>query len=295
VERVELPRTKPLVDGAFVAAIDLAGEAAGTGGAAVVLSGSPGAGVAGSPALTVTLDLPYPLSQPDRDLWSGMGAVGTLPLGLGGEVTVTDAGSGRSAVEWSPSDGAKAFLRDLFAKLSEAERGDRVRGHLRLAGSVLALGATDVTRWFWLVEKVTHLVVVPHEGGVLTREPARKAIGLSVSRDDLRRGLPSGVTVEDVEPDLEAARAAAAEIFANPAEKRALQLVVDARYEAAGVAVKDGLARVEIDMELLNAANPARDAADRLVRGDIVDGVLTDAASTRPVLDVGGFTEAVRL
>lgn len=288
VRRVELPAGSELAGGALVVANDLAAK-----GIFVVFDREPAPSVEDGPALTVTLDLPFPLSQSDRDLWPD-GVAGTLPVGLDGSVTVTTVG-GSPAVSWSPSDGAKAFLTALFAKLGAVGR-DRVGGKVRLAGSVLGAGAADAARWFWLVEKVTQPVFVPHRDGRLRLPSTLGAIARSVSRDALRAGLASGVTVEDVPADPEKAKQLARFIFnTTRAPKRPLRLVVDARYAAAGAAVRDGLATLDIEVELLNADDPADEATTRLAAGETIDGVLTDAASAAAVDAVAGFIKPVRL
>ena len=258
-----------------------------------MLDGEPAAAsVADSPALTLTLDLPFPMSQPDRDLWSDK-VVGSLSLGLDGTVAVTAVG-GEPAVSWSPSDDAKTFLAGLFDKLSGVAR-DKVRGHVRLAGSVLGPGAAAQARWFWLVKTVTHLVLVPHRDGRLRLPSAQRAIALSVSRDALRTGLPSGITVEDGTIDLEAATKAVAYIFNSSVQVRPLRLVVDERYAAAGEAVKAGLTTVNVELELVNGADLAAVVTGPAAPGEIVDGVLTDAASAAALEAVAGFTKPVPL
>lgn len=284
VERVELPAGTELTNGATVAVGDL------VGGATVVLGAAPEPVVPDGPALRVTLDLPFPVAQSDRDLWS-IGFLGTLPLGLDGTVAVNDA----PAVTWSPSVNATAFLNVLFGKLRDvdAERV-RVRGHLRVAGNVLGRAAADVTRWFWLTEKLVDLVVVPNEEKLL-QGWARRAVALSLAREELRGQLPAGVTVADVPRDIAGAGAAAKRIFGEPGQLRALRLVVDARYTAAGEAVKRGLAEVEVDMELLPADDPVTEVTTRVGNGEDIDGVLTDAVSAAAVKAVKGFTKSVPL
>ena len=261
VERVELPQGTALVDGASVAVTDLAG-----GPTVVVLDRAPEPVVADGPALTVTLDLPFPFSQSDRDLWPPA-VSGTLPLQLDGAIEVTATG-GVPAIGWSPSSGATAFLDVLFTKMGEVARGNRVRGHVRLAGSVLGPTAADVTRWFWLEQRLTQLVVVPHRDGRLRLPSAQRAIALSLSRDPLRASLPAGVTVADVAPDPDGAKAAARHIFTAATPARPLILVVDARYTAAGVAVRDALATVNIELQPLDAADPVADVTTRLGNGE---------------------------
>jgi hypothetical protein len=287
VDRFELPQGNALVDGAPVG---VAGLKEGT---VVVLDRAPDPVVADGPALTVTLDLPFPFSQADRDLWPPA-VSGTLPLQLDGTSEVTAIG-GAPAVGWSPSEGAKAFLDALFTKLRDVARRDRVRGQVRLAGSVLGPAAADVTGWFWLGETLTDLVVVPHRDGRLMLSSAQRAIALSLQRDALRAELPAGVRVADIAPDLGRAREAARRIFNATTPVRSLRLVVDARYTAAGVAVRDGLATVDIELELLEAADPAAEATTRLAAGETIDGVLTDAERAASVDAVPGFAAAVPL
>jgi hypothetical protein len=287
VERFELPQGSALVEGASLGVAEL------TNGAVVVLDRPPGPLVADGPALTVTLDLPFPFSESDRALWPAA-VSGTLPLQLDGAITVTAVG-GVPAVGWSPSEGANAFLDVLFQKLRDVARGERVRGHVRLTGSVLGPAATDVSRWFWLVEEGTELVVVPHRDGRLELASAQRAIALSLQRDALRAALPAGATVADVAFDLEGAKAAARRIFNATTPARPLILVVDARYTAAGVAVREALATVDIELQPLDAADPVAEVTTRLGNGETIDGVLTDAASAAAVEAVPGFTNAVPL
>jgi hypothetical protein len=297
--RVELPTHTVLVDGAFVAAADLA-----SGETAVVLDGEAAPVVADGPALTVTLDLPFPMSQSDKDLWSDK-LVGSLPLGVDGTVANTRVGAvpatggtpavpGDPAVGWSPSADATTFLTGLPAKVSGVGR-DKVRGHVRLAGSVLGPGVADFTRWFWLVQTVTALVIVPHSDGRLRLRSAQQVIALSVSRADLRAGLPAGVIVKDGTVDLAEATRLKRFLFnaANP--PRHLQLVVDQRYSGAGAAVKAGLALVDVDMDLIDDADPEAKAKAMLQNNDFVDGVLTDAVIAADFENAGGFLNSVAL
>jgi hypothetical protein len=174
------------------------------------------------------------------------------------------------------------------------DRGDRVRGHVRLAGSVLAAGAADVTRWFWLVEKLSHLVLVPHKDGRLRYVPAKRTIAVTLDRDALRAELRAGIAVSDGERDPEVAKREAKKIF-TPEKRPPLRLVVDERYAAAGLAVRAGLDTVDVEVELHEADDPATEATTRIGNGERIDGVLTDAASTDAILDVAGFMPAVPL
>jgi len=298
VDRVELPADTTLVDGAFVVPADLAG------GVTVVLDKAAPPSVEGSAALTVALDLPFPLSQSDRDLWPLGAVAGTLPLALDGDVTLTTVGDqpaaggqpavpGEPAVAWTPSAGAAKLLDVVFATLKVVGR-DHVRGHVRLAGPALAPDAPNLDRWFLLVEKVTHLVLMARRESPLRLAPARKAIALSVDRAVLAAGLPSGITVQPGAIDLAEARKAARRIFGTE-PKRPLRLVVDERYKDSAAVIRDGLGMVEIDTELIVAAEPAPAVKDRLDAGETIDGVITDAAGTDPVQEIEGFRKPTRL
>ena len=87
VTGVTLLGGQPLLNDSELAGADL------VDGVAVVLDDSPlAAMVNGKPVLTLTVDLPYPFSQSDRDLWqpsqpapTPADVIGTMPLTLAGD------------------------------------------------------------------------------------------------------------------------------------------------------------------------------------------------------------------
>ena len=141
---------------------------------------------------------------------------------------------------------------------------------------------------------MTHLVLMARRESPLRLAPARKAIALSVDRAVLAAGLPSGITVQPGAIDLAEARKAARRIFGTE-PKRPLRLVVDERYKDSAAVIRDGLGMVEIDTELIVAAEPAPAVKDRLDAGETIDGVITDAAGTDPVQEIEGFRKPTRL
>ena len=172
----------PLLNDSVIAAEDLAG------GIAVLLDDAPAATtVDGKPVLQFTVDLPYPFSQSDRDLWylgqstDEKNLIGTMPLALGGEVALDQPQRG-PAITWMPAEGSAEFLPRLLTMMGEFHRGNRVLCHLTLTGRAVAAddgrvvnglavgrpaadGTTelvlptvddvhgaDFTMWFWLAQ-----------------------------------------------------------------------------------------------------------------------------------------------
>jgi hypothetical protein len=301
-------------------------------GLAVVLDGSPLATmVDGKPVLRVTVDLPYPFSQSDRDLWfpgqDEPGLIGTMPLTLDGGVALGNVDAD-PAITWKPSTGSADFLRGLLTLIAEFKRGDSVLCHLTLTGRAvadsadadrrvingLALGrpgdddrtdmelptvddvrGADFTMWFSLVPALVDLVVLPTRTGLLRLKTVRDAIDLSLPRDELRARLRAGVRVaEDREADLEAAERAASHGFRNGVGRR-LVVVVDDRYADAAAVARDALGRIGIELEVIPTADPVTAVRTRTAAGEQVDGVVTDDASTRSITDLGGFTKPIRL
>jgi Family of unknown function (DUF6519) len=285
---IELPNN------AEIAAADLAD------GLTVLLDGQPNPdNVNGMPVLTVTLDLPYPLSRADRDFWGPQvpGVADPQALGLAGSVPLTLAGlvamDGRQAVTWKPTQSSPALLDRLFSKLP-AEAGGRVLCHLALDGR--ATGGAGYTQWNWLVASNADLVLVPHLRGKLQLPSGREMMAHTVPRDAVRAAVPAGVHIKD-EPAQNpgTARRAAGNAFRNKAE-RELVLVAAVPYAAAARAMAAALAdAVQVRLEVIAAADPAAEAANRIAAGQPVDGILTDDASTAAVTALPDFPEGYPL
>jgi len=276
------------------------------GGLAVILDQRPDElTVKDKPVLTVTLDLPYPFAESDLALW-GDDVIGTMPLTLAGAISLRDA-AGRPAVAWTPTKECRAFLGRLFEAMRVRKRGDRVLGRVTLAGRAVSLkdravnglavgqpagGRTewalpsvddvrgaDFTQWFWLVDAIVGLVLVPHRTSRLDVPSAREALARAVSRDDLRAQLRAGASVTDGPgQDLAKARAAAGRAFRKGAARK-LTLVVAEGYLPAADVLKQAATAVTIEIDTIGAADPYAEAATRLAAGDPVDGILTDDAA----------------
>jgi hypothetical protein len=302
------------------------------GGVAVVLDGSPlAAMVTGKPVLTLTVDLPYPFSQSDRDLRhpgqpgpTTADVIGTMPLALAGAVALGDVAR-KPAVTWTPTAGSADFLTRLLTMMAEFHRGDRALCHLTLTGRAvaaadgrvingLAVGrpgaggltelvlptvddvhGADFTLWFWLVQSLINLVMLPTRTGHLRLKAVRDALELSLPRDALRARLRAGVRVaEGPGQDLAAAESAASRGFRN-GNGRQLVVVADERYADAAAVIRDALSQIRVEMEVIPAPDPAAAVRARTAAGQQFDGVLTDDASTLPLTDLGGFGKPVLL
>ena len=93
------------------------------------------------PTCVITLDLPYPLNDVDRQLWFGEGTdlfpvLGTQPLTLAGEVTAE-----RTDILWKPAAQVGPWLENqLFQLLSKRNVGAaplRVLAHLTMKGNFI--------------------------------------------------------------------------------------------------------------------------------------------------------------
>ncbi len=263
------------------------------GGLTVSLDGRPEpAEVIGKPVLTVTLDLPYPLSRGDLDLWGAplLGVAGSVPLTLAGQVAV----DGTQALTWVPTQSSPALLDRVFSRLTAARAGDQVLCHLALDGR--ATGGAGYTQWNKLVASKADLMLVPHRRGKLQLPSAREMVAHTMPRDAVRAVVPAGVHVKD-EPaqDPGTARRAAGNAFRNGADRR-LVLVVAEPYAAAARALADALAdAVQVRLEIIATADPAAEAGNRIAAGQPVDGILTDDASAAAVTALPDFPEAYPL
>jgi hypothetical protein len=142
-----------------------------------------------NPVCFITLDLPFPFSAVDRELW-GDPVIGFQPIILAARVNTA-----KNNITWLPIPSTQAWLlQRLFLMMQELKRGDRVPAHLALKGNfVWALsqpnvyldGETfgfprgntteahfpsgngvrggDLEMWFWLVSAQPQLLKV---GGV---------------------------------------------------------------------------------------------------------------------------------
>jgi hypothetical protein len=248
--------------------------------------------VTGKPVLTVTLDMPYPLSGADRALW-GNAVAGTVPFTLAGQA---GPAAGRpSAVTWTPDGTSRALLASLFGVLTAAGAGDRVLCHLALDGR--ATGGTGYGQWFWLVATVRSLVLVPNRNGKLQLSSGREMMARAVSRDDIRATVQAGVYVGDrPAQDLAAARRAAGNAFRGRGDQRRLTLIVAEPYAAAAGKIAEALAgAAKVTVEVIPAADPPSEASSRIAAGQPVDGILTDDADTPAVTALPDFPEVFPL
>lgn len=251
------------------------------------------AAVTGKPVLTVTLDLPYPLSGADRALWGNLVAAGTMPLVLAGQAGIATGAS--PALTWAAEGTSQALLGVLFGVLTAAGAGDRVLCHLDLDGRIT--GGAGYTQWFWLVAAVKSLVLVPNRKGKLQLSSGRSMVSRAVSRDDLRATVRAGVQVsQKPAQDLVAARRAAGNAFRSRGDQRRLTLIVAEPYAAAAGKIAEALANAaSVTVEVVPAADPAAEASSRLAAGQPVDGILTDDADIPAVTALSEFPEAYPL
>ena len=276
----------PLPNDAEIAVTELAG------GLTVLLDGpldpAEMAEVVGKPVLTVTLDLPYPVSRGDLDLWGGpaLGVAGSVPLTLAGLVDV----DGSQAVTWTPTRSSPALLLRLFEKLADQE----VLCHLALDGR--ATGGAGYTQWNRLVAAKADLMLVPHRRGKLHLASGREMMAYTLPRDAIRAAVHAGVHISD-EPaqDPGTARRAAGNAFRNKADRQ-LVLVAAEPYAAAASAIAAALANVvHVSLQVVVAADPAVEAGSRIAAGQPVDGILTDDAGVAAVTALPDFSDVYPL
>lgn len=251
------------------------------------------AAVTGKPVLTVTLDMPYPLSGADRALWGNLVAAGTMPLTLAGQAGL--AAGGAPALTWTADGQAQPLLGGLFGVLAAAGAGDRVLCHLALDGRVT--GGAGYAQWFWLVAAMKSLVLVPNRKGKLQLSSGRAMVSRAVSRDALRTTVRAGVQVS-AQPaqDLAAARRAAGNAFRRRGDQRRLTLIVAEPYAAAAGKIAEALAdAARVAVDVVPAADPAAEASSRIAAGQQVDGILTDDTDTPAVTALPDFPEAFPL
>ena len=92
--------------------------------------------VRGKPTCYVTLDLPFPFNQVDRQLWTVAGAspvIGFQPL-----VLAADPVAEGNSIIWRPTAETARWLNErLLGMVRELQRGDRVLAHLTLKGNFI--------------------------------------------------------------------------------------------------------------------------------------------------------------
>ena len=183
------------------------------------------------PTLFFTLDLPFPLSPADREIW-GSALVGTMPLTLDGIVRVSG-----SRISWRPTTAVSRWLLGQFRRRMIALKLDRLLLHLTLKGNFVygegdpslnvdgeafgilrdgtleaALPSGDGRRggnldlWFWLRMRAAETggeraVLVPlAQSRVLTtaarRTSVAKSIALAVDRANLLTALPDSFSID---------------------------------------------------------------------------------------------------
>jgi hypothetical protein len=83
------------------------------------------------PTCFVTLDMPFPFARDDQELWGGA-VIGFQPLILAADPKVDD-----NVILWNPTSVTRAWLLQLFDRMTRFERGDRVLAHLTLKGNFI--------------------------------------------------------------------------------------------------------------------------------------------------------------
>ncbi len=108
-ERVVLlgPNPRPLGSAELVTPAELS-----EGLAVVALDRAPAPAVDDDPPLRLTVELPFPLSTADVDLW-GQGLVGTTPVAMSGGVSLRQV-EGDQAVVWQLTHTSRAFLERVL-------------------------------------------------------------------------------------------------------------------------------------------------------------------------------------
>jgi uncharacterized protein DUF6519 len=95
-----------------------------------VFPGSLASSAPDNPVCFITLDLPFPFSVADRQLW-GDPVIGFQPLILAARVSAE-----KNSITWLPVPATQAWLlQKLFSMMTEFKRGDRVLAHLALKGN----------------------------------------------------------------------------------------------------------------------------------------------------------------
>jgi hypothetical protein len=300
-----------------VSASDLAG------GVAVILDAAADPATVGDPVLRVTLDLPYPLAAPDRELW-GDGVVGTTPLTLAGRVAARDVG-GNPALAWAPRHETAALLTtSLFPVLQKQKAGDQVLGRVTVSGRAvaavgdpervlngLALGGraalrlpsiddvrgADFELWFRLVARIGDLVLVPVKGSRLALKSAGDAIALAIPRDPFRASLPTGISARTgPAQDLVKARQAVDRVFRNGnGAPRQLAVVAHERYADAMEMIRAALELLQVTVDVATTADPVTEVTTRRQDQKAVDGVLIDSSDLAVVRALPNMVEEVLL
>lgn len=97
---------------------------------AEVFPGSLASSAPDNPVCFITLDLPFPFSVGDRQLW-GDAVIGFQPIILAARVNTA-----KNSITWLPMTPTQAWLlQKLFSMMTEFKRGDRVLAHLALKGN----------------------------------------------------------------------------------------------------------------------------------------------------------------
>ncbi len=261
------------------------------------------------PTLLFTLDLPFPISGADRELW-GADVVGTMPLTLNGIVQVKGP-----EILWRPTDRVARWLLGRVAKVMQAAKIERLLLHLTLKGNlvygakdetlnvdgeafgILRDGTLDVTLpsgdgrrggnldlWFWLrarpVGKTDRLVLVPvlkarRLTTIARRSALATSVGFAVDRTKLMAALPETYTIDTrAETDPQRARKAVSRL--RLAAETTVRIAVEEEVAAAADVIFAELQEnnVSLHIESVTVADVVESFEDLVNSAAGIDGVL---------------------
>jgi hypothetical protein len=265
--------------------------------------------LANKPTMLFTLDLPFPISSADRELW-GSERVGTMPLTLNGIVQVQGP-----RIRWLPTEGVSRWLLGRVAKMMQALKIERLLLHLTLKGNfvygakdtslnvdgeafgILRDGTLDVSLpsgdgrrggnldlWFWLrarpVGKTDRLVLAPVlKAPRLTTIARRSALATSVNfavdRTKLMAALPETYTI-NTRAATDPARARTAVSRMRLAAETTVRIAVEEEVAAAADVIFAELQanNVSLNIAAVTVADLVESFEDLMSSTAGIDGVL---------------------
>jgi photosystem II stability/assembly factor-like uncharacterized protein len=162
--------------------------------------------VNGKRLCSVTLDMPFPSNDQDRQIW-GVNVVGVSSLTLSTDEESPDG----KTILWKPSSNTRSWLEGILPRTMRTRfQQDRMLAHLTLRGSTFET-------WFSLVfERVTETKIgfipnlEPADGrgypfaGERVKGSLTQALSFAIDRKSLSEALPPGYSVDetlDFDPD----------------------------------------------------------------------------------------------
>jgi Family of unknown function (DUF6519) len=274
----------------------------------------------GKPTCLVTLDLPFPANQVDRELW-GDAVVGTMPLTLAGTATASGA-----TIVWKPASATQGWLVGRLGAVVKELHVSQLLVHLKLRGRFVyeagdplvnvdgevfgfaqsgrlhALFKSgdgrrggDLELWFRLrpsggAGPSGLVLAVPVNSAMLTTKARQAAIPAAISavlpRDELQNAIPDVPLDVGAAPDPGRARKLVSnQRFGLAGEVPTVVLAVEDLLAPAGELVVQSLEQNEVGLRVELETVSAAELVDRLAAGSAPDLLLVSPETLESVAE----------